>query len=77
MPRRPSSTVTYLYMPQAPDRIGVATLPFEGKNQVVYLLPQARDKPAAGRAGEEGREQPLAPSADGCLPCEEEEAVAP
>lgn len=27
---------------KAPGRIGVATLPFEGKNKVVYLLPQSQ-----------------------------------
>lgn len=28
-------------MQKAPGRIGVATLPFEGKNVVVYSLPRA------------------------------------
>ena len=46
---------------KAPDRIGVATLPFEGKNQVVYLLPRARNEHA-------GLQE--APAA-GCQPCEE------
>ena len=35
---------------QAPDRIGIAHLPFEGKNVVVYSLPQAATEgPSAGQ----------------------------
>ena len=41
---------------KAPGRIGLATLPFEGKNQVVYLLPTELME-------EEGREQRVRASA--------------
>ena len=39
---------------KAPGRIGVSTLPFEGKNKVVYLLPHAAGAAGRGESEEAG-----------------------
>ena len=49
---------------KAPGRIGLATLPFEGKNLVVYSLPQGVGGARQPEAGGEGD------AAFGCVPCE-------